>query len=56
MIAYGSVKVRCAAVQMLFMYWPQTSPLYQDRKSNNEKHPAWIPLSCQNENCASTLR
>ncbi|RWS14223.1 protein unc-79-like protein [Dinothrombium tinctorium] len=54
-IAYGSVKARCPAVELLFQYWPELNPSPIDRKNLSEKHSIWQPLSCQHENCASSL-
>lgn len=55
-IAHGTVKARCPAVELLFQYWPELNPSPVDRKALAEKHAAWTPLACQHENCAgSTL-
>ena len=53
-IAHGTVKARCPAVELLFQYWPELNPSAVDRKALAEKHTAWTPLQCQHENCAST--
>ncbi|RWS30132.1 protein unc-79-like protein [Leptotrombidium deliense] len=54
-IAYGSVKARCPAVELLFQFWPELNPSPIDRKNLSEKHAMWSPLQCQHENCASSL-
>jgi len=54
-IAHGTVKARCPAVEILFQYWPELNPSAPDRKTLSEKHAVWTPLSCQHENCASSL-
>nr|AYV89233.1 unc-79-like protein [Tetranychus evansi] len=54
-IAHGTVKARCPAVELLFQYWPELNPSPLDRKVLSEKHVIWSPLSCQHENCASSL-
>ena len=54
-IAYGTPKARCCAVELLFMYWPNLNPNALDRKNLSEKHVSWTPLLCQYEKCTSTL-
>ncbi|KAI1290734.1 Protein unc-79 -like protein [Halotydeus destructor] len=53
-IAHGTVKARCPAVELLFQYYPELNPSAVDRKSLTEKHVPWQPLQCQHENCASS--
>jgi hypothetical protein len=52
-IAHGTVKARCPAIELLFQYWPELNPSAVDRKSLVEKHAIWTPLKCQNENCSN---
>lgn len=54
-IAYGTAKARCAAVELLFLYWPHLNPSALDRKALLEKHVSWTPLLCQYENCQNNL-
>ncbi|XP_074599916.1 UNC-79 domain-containing protein isoform X2 [Brevipalpus obovatus] len=54
-IAHGTVKARCPAVELLFQYWPELNPSPLDRKFLSEKHMSWSPLACQHENCASSM-
>lgn len=53
-IAHGTVKARCPAVELLFQYWPELNPSSVDRKALQQKHVSWIPLTCQHENCSSS--
>lgn len=54
-IAYGTTRAKCPAVEILFRYWPDICPSQQDRKNNNTssklKHIKWQPTKCQNKNC-----
>ena len=52
-IAHGTVKARCPAIELLFQYWPELNPSALDRKTLLEKHAIWTPLKCQNENCSN---
>ena len=54
-IAYGTVKARCPAVELLFQYWPQLNPSAVDRKALSEKHTSWAPQTCQYEKCSNSL-
>ena len=54
-IAHGTVKARCPAVELLFQYWPELNPSAADRKALNEKHSVWTSLPCQREDCANTI-
>ena len=54
-IAYGTAKARCSAVELLFLYWPHLNPSALDRKALSEKHVSWTPLNCQYENCQNNL-
>lgn len=49
------MKSKCAAVELLFQYWPQLNPNAQDRKQLAEKHVSWTPVPCQYEKCASKI-
>uniref|UniRef100_A0A6G1S3Y4 Protein unc-79 n=2 Tax=Aceria tosichella TaxID=561515 RepID=A0A6G1S3Y4_9ACAR len=58
-IAYGTTRARCPAVEILFRYWPDICPNQADRKNNNQsvsklKHIPWQPKKCQNKCCSST--
>lgn len=57
-IAYGTTRARCPAVEILFRYWPDICPSQQDRKNNSQasklKHIPWHPTKCQNKNCSLT--
>lgn len=57
-IAYGTTRARCPAVELLFRYWPDICPNPQDRKSQNQscklKHISWLPTKCQNKDCSFT--
>lgn len=57
-IAYGTTRARCPAVEILFRYWPDICPSQQDRKNNSQanklKHIPWQPTKCQNKNCSFT--
>lgn len=57
-IAYGTTRARCPAVEILFRYWPDICPNQQDRKNNSQtnklKHVPWQPTKCQNKNCNFT--
>lgn len=54
-IAHGTAKARCPAVELLFQYWPNLNPNALDRKQLAEKHAAWTPLTCQNDTCSQTI-
>jgi hypothetical protein len=58
-IAYGTTRARCPAVEILFRYWPDICPNQADRKNNNQsvsklKHIPWQPKKCQNKFCNFT--
>ena len=54
-IAYGTVKSKCAAVELLFQYYPQLNPNSADRKQLADKHAYWTPVSCQYDKCNSKI-
>lgn len=54
-IAHGTVKARCPAIELLFQYWPELNPSPLDRKFLSEKHVSWSPLPCEHVNCASSM-
>lgn len=57
-IAYGTTRARCPAVEILFRYWPDVCPNPQDKKNHNQagklKHVCWQPTKCQNKHCNFT--
>ncbi|XP_035227755.1 protein unc-79 homolog isoform X3 [Stegodyphus dumicola] len=52
-IAHGTAKARCHAVELLFQYLPTLNPALLDRKGIGNKLNGWKPQSCQRENCSS---
>ncbi|KAG9510802.1 Protein unc-79-like protein [Fragariocoptes setiger] len=54
-IAYGTTRARCPAVEILFRYWPDINPSPHDRKAIKSKHVNWTPSKCQNKNCNVTI-
>ena len=52
-IAHGTVKARCPAVELLFLYWPELNPSPVDRKALQEKHALWKGSNCQSDGCTN---
>lgn len=54
-IAHGTVKARCPAIELVFQYWPELNPSAADRKALAEKHTPWNPLPCAYEDCSNDI-